>query len=89
MRTANNGPSFLPANRRKPPRLGSLDWVNSGPDKPAIFNAAYDIDGAPLDVGEDPWTLIDLDGDWRHFHTHAEAISYATTNAPAKSKEAA
>jgi hypothetical protein len=78
MRTADNGGFLLP---KRKPRIGSLEWVESGPSKPALFNSAYDIDGTRLEVDEDPWTVIDLDGEWHHFKTQPEALAWVLQEA--------
>jgi hypothetical protein len=44
-------------------------------------SAAHYIDGTRLEVDEDPWTVIDLDGEWHHFKTQPEALAWVLQEA--------
>ena len=78
MRTADNGPSFLP-KKPKPPRIGGVDWDCVRPGALAIYNADYMADGTRYEQFDKPWTVIGggFANLYERFHTHAEAIAYA------------
>ena len=76
---AEQGGFLVPASR---PRIGSTDWLQQRDNAIAVFNSRYDVDGTRLDIGDvEPWTVITPAGEWHHFWTHTEALTWALQEA--------
>jgi len=74
MRTANNGPSFLPAHRRI--RVGA----GNDERRAQVYNAEYMSDGTHYARFDKPWTAFTAI-DFRTFKTHAEALAWVLQEA--------
>lgn len=77
---AEKGGFLVP--KTKPGRIGTLEWIESR-DRIAfaVFNGAYDDNGKPVEINDDPWTVITPEGEWEHFKTHTEALAWALEEA--------
>jgi hypothetical protein len=74
MRTADNGPSFLPANRRI--RVGA----GNDEQRAQVYNADYMSDGTRYARFDKPWTAFTAI-DFRTFKTQPEALQWVLQEA--------